>query len=35
MSMLKIKNEQGRWENIITLKGDAGPAGPKGDTGPK
>lgn len=33
MSILKIKNERGQWESIVTLKGDAGPAGPKGDTG--
>lgn len=33
MSILKIKNEQGQWENVVTLKGDTGPAGPKGDTG--
>ena len=35
MSILKIKNEQGQWENIVTLKGDMGPAGPKGDKGDK
>ena len=35
MSILKIKNEQGQWENVVALKGDAGPAGPKGDIGPK
>lgn len=33
MSILKIKNEQGQWENVVTLRGDVGPTGPKGDTG--
>ena len=33
MNILKIKNEQGQWENVVTLRGDVGPTGPKGDTG--
>ena len=34
MSVLKIKNKKtGKWENIASLKGEAGPAGPAGENG--
>lgn len=33
MSILKLKNEQGQWVSVPTIKGDTGPQGPKGQTG--
>ena len=34
-NILKIKNEQGEWTDILAIKGDAGPQGPVGPQGPK
>lgn len=34
MSVLKIKNSQGNWEDIPAIRGEAGPKGDTGNTGP-
>ena len=34
-NILKIKNEQGEWIDIPSIKGDVGPQGPQGPQGPK
>ena len=34
MSVLKLKKDDGTWEEINTIQGPAGPQGPQGETGP-